>query len=944
MALEAGIKERGAMRGNWQGRKSGPRQRSGIRRLSFALLLLACLLGAVATLVIDSAQGQQVHKNPFESREPAWIKGVADAPFRETAHEMTELTAHTGQYSEHIALTAEQGSYIQYFYPTPKAPIGDELSASLFVKSNRPGMQLLARLVLPHERGAGALDERLTTLLRGDQYEMVGRWQHLELRHPVKLAKEQQQLLRAELHRDVDFSEAYIDRLILNVYGGPGKADIWIDDLEIGPVIDSSTFQTTSRPAAGGAKTGDIAPQRARNRAALVELRQDHLWVSGKRFFMRGIRHSDTPLRSLREAGFNTVWFNQSTSPAVLEEAVNLGFWIVPSIPLTTDEKRPVEPDALAREVSRFMVGDATLFWDLGGGLVAEQQDLVLHAAQAIHGADPQRPLGADVWDGFAPYSRSIDVVGTHRWPLMTTLELPLYRDWLEQRRLLARPGTYTWTWIQTHLPDWYSNLVYEHPASAGFQEPIGPQPEQIRLLTYTALAAGCRGLAFWSDRFLADSHQGRDRLLTLALLNLELQMLEPLLVSALPPRWVDSSLPEVKAAVFHTERGILALPIWVGKGAQFVPGQAAATRLSIIVPEVPIGTQAWEVSPVEVRSLQMERVIGGTRITLPEFGLTATVVFTSDNGPNGIIVRFQEQLRQMRKLAAQWAHDLAEVELDKVALVEEQLEADGHKLPDGQQLLKDARQRLRTSVEHWNNGDYRQTFQESERCLRPLRILMRAQWEQATRNLDSPVASPYAVSFFTLPRHWRFMRQLDQGTPVQNVLVGGGFEGDATRLPASWSIQQTKLDAVDFTARIVSEEPREGRQCLLLEIEPQNTILPPQALERTFLACQSPALRLPPRSLVQISGWIRIPKALKATADGALLYDSAGGEPLAVRLIGPTEWKRFVLYRRVPDSGVVSVTMALTGIGQAYFDDIRIEPLSASSTVMRPAQSVTSR
>ena len=55
------------------------------------------------------------------------------------------------------------------------------------------------------------------------------------------------------------------------------------------------------------------------------------------------------------------------------------------------------------------------------------------------------------------------------------------------------------------------------------FDEPIGPQPEQIRLLTYLALAAGCKGLGFWSDRFLADSHQGRDRLLALALLNQEL-------------------------------------------------------------------------------------------------------------------------------------------------------------------------------------------------------------------------------------------------------------------------------------------------------------------------------------------------------------------------------------------------------------------------------------
>src|SRR5262249_23245323 len=78
------------------------------------------------------------------------------------------------------------------------------------------------------------------------------------------------------------------------------------------------------------------------------------------------------------------------------------------------------------------------------------------------------------------------------------------YRAWLEQRRRLANPGTFLWSWVQTHTPEWYTQLLYERPASSAFSEPIGPQPEQIRLLTYTALGVGCRGLGFWSDRFLA--------------------------------------------------------------------------------------------------------------------------------------------------------------------------------------------------------------------------------------------------------------------------------------------------------------------------------------------------------------------------------------------------------------------------------------------------------
>ena len=93
-----------------------------------------------------------------------------------------------------------------------------------------------------------------------------------------------------------------------------------------------------------------------------------------------------------------------------------------------------------------------------------------------------------------------------------------------------------------------------------------------------------------------------------------------------------------------------------------------------------------------------------------------------------------------------------------------------------------------------------------------------------------------------------------------------------------------------------------------------------------------------PPDRQVRVSGWVALPDPIQLSADGALLFDSAGGEPLAIRLTAatrakdtdPVDWRHFTLYRRVPASGVMNVTVALTGIGRAAFDDIRIEPLIA--------------
>jgi hypothetical protein len=909
---------------------------------------------AAALTVLGLAAGQQIRREGFEGRDPLWAKGPADAAYRELAHQMTDDLQHKGQRSEMIHVAAERGTFIHYVYDAGRAPISEELSASVWVRANRPGVQLLARLVLPHERNPNNLEEPLTALVGGDVYQTASRWQRLELRRPVQLARNQQALLRAELKRDVNVEDAYIDRLVLNLYAGPGEMQVWIDDLEVGPVLDPSP---TPGPAAaqGGAgpRTGTLTGRGTQRRPAVIELDRDQLRIGGKNFFFRAIRHTDTPLDVLRAAGFNTIWLDDQTPPEVVEKAVEQGFWIVPALPVIDEPNGAPDTFLTAnttfgRRVSRFLDldPDAILFWDVGGGgLAAEQSDAVARTAQLVRSADPQRPLAADVWDGFQPYARSVNLLGVHRWPLMTSLELPEYREWLNQRRLLAGSGTFLWTWVQTHLPDWHTNMVYDQPGAAAFAEPIGPLPEQIRLLSYTALASGCRGLGFWSDRFLADSHQGRDRLLALALINQELKMLEPLLLASETPQWISTSSGEVQAAVFRTDKAVLVLPIWVGRGAQYVPGQAAVANLNITVPQVPDGTEAWEVSPGEVRPLLVERVRGGSKVTLPEFGLTTAVVFTADNAQTGLLVRLQDQARRMRKMASQWGHDLAEVELEKVSKIYADLEQQGHPVPEGRKRLEDARAHLQRCADKWNEGDYGEAYLEAKRAERPLGLLMRRAWEAAAGDLDAPVASPYAVSYFTLPRHWAFADQLKGSAPGPNVLPNGGFEEAPDRPAEAWAAQAVTLDEVRLAARRVADSPHTGKQCLLLEAAVKGQEAIPAALERTFLAIHSPAVRLQPGTPVRITAWVRIPDPVAASADGALLYDSAGGEPLAVRLKGPIKnWREFTWYRRVPASGTINVTLALTGLGKVYFDDVRIEPLQAGGAPTNGATPVSLR
>jgi hypothetical protein len=115
-----------------------------------------------------------------------------------------------------------------------------------------------------------------------------------------------------------------------------------------------------------------------------------------------------------------------------------------------------------------------------------------------------------------------------------------------------------------------------------------------------------------------------------------------------------------------------------------------------------------------------------------------------------------------------------------------------------------------------------------------------------------------------------------------------------------------------------------------------------PSVLENTRISLVSPTVKLQPGTWVQVSAWIYMSENVQGSPDGAMFYDSVGGEALAVRLTEPikkevkdgpgTRWKKYTLYRRIPASGSIYVTLALTGIGSVYFDDVTIEPLVPSA------------
>ncbi len=929
-----------------------------------SLVVFSTLVTIVPALVI--ARGQSPADGPliaardalrvdFEADDTGWVAEGGDVNRRIRSHDRTTESSHSGRQAERIALTTGSGSHLYYSYPIGRALVANDLKISVWIKADRPGAQILARVVFPRERDPDTL-QLLATLVTGSTYHSPGQWQQLDLERPDLATERQARLLRASLNRDVDTREAYVDRVMLNVYAGPGETTVLVDDLEVSPVLPDGMRLSSAVLGQPGEAAG---PQ--------IEVARDQLLVDGRPRLLRVARAPGVPPGLLKDFGFNVTAVEWPLDMEAIEQSVTSLLWLMPQLPESATRPSANGPP-LAQLIGELPFRESVLCWNVGNNLRGDAFGPVAAAARELRATSPRRPIAADVTGNFWSYSREFEMLGAHRSPIGTAMELRQYRDWLTQRRYLGRPGTYYFTWIQTAADRDRGHV----------EDDTGPAPDQLRLLTYSALAAGCRGLGFWADRTLGQPGVGRERLLELGLLNLELQLLEPYFAAGgsadtfavetmehLVKRGPGAELPagrmdmgkrrgttgsfaampkaktpqplanreEVQATVLRSDRGLVVVPIWYGKGAQFVPGQMATNDLNIVIPGVPDAAQAWLVTPADVRMLKRDRVAGGMRLTVPEFDLTSIVILTSDKA---LIDQLRLELKRSRPPAALWAIELASMQLARVRRVNDQLAALGHVQQDGFALVQSAAERLVASRGALDRDDFAASYQESLRALRALRILQRAHWEDAVKGLSVPQSSPHATSFAGLPKHWQLMSAVQAGQFGPNLISAGDFESAEALAADGWTQALDGGKGLELKATLSSQDPHRGNRSLHLQVKPAGDAALPASLDPTVAALASRPIPVRAGDVLRIRFWLRVPAAIQGSIDGAVVYDSLGGPSLAVAQAEPLEWKQFTLYRRATRSDNFSVTLGITGIGDMYIDDLVVEKLVAGPIVQQ--------
>lgn len=921
--------------------------------VSRAIAVAVCLL--LAPVGVDAGFWES-----FEGPLPSWRIVDGDASHKITRHQRVDSPVHSGAWSESITVEASGGSYLHAALDVPPVALIDELELGIWVRSDRPGIQLLARVVLP--RSIDPVTQKpVTLLLHGSVSQLAGRWERLHLREirtamarQVRIARSDNVSRATDKRLAFDIREAYIDQVRLNIYGGSGSTTIWIDDLAINGYVEVDLpLNTVARdhPSNAVQRDGEVnspgPSQREREDRSLRvashwqpgaasesslsqggEHRRRHsqiapvAWEStmlasaGKPLLPRIVEYRGEPLAHLRSLGFNAAWLENPPSLALLEEASTAGMWLVCPAPAigTPPFKNPIEP---------------ILCWHVGREL--SRRDLRITADRVTHlrrvDTTARRPVCAQVVSNIEAFSRHVDLLLLDRKVIGTSLDMEDYFHWLSASRQLARPGAAFWAKLYDRAPDDY----IEQAKALGLEEssPHVADWQSLRRMALGAVAHGVRGLVFASDsRLDGDDPLTRQRAAQYELLNLELSLIEPWAAAGRFSTTVESNDESVKAYVLQSDHTRLVLPLrsetTAGKHVQRdVGGRTPSRSLRFVVPGVPDVNRAYELSVGGLRPLTSVRIAGGKSVTLDSGAVGTLIVLTSDPRVTGELNR---RIAKIRKRAAELTHLLAaELTRDTDATLRASARIPAAAV---QPPVSEASRSLQQSRTALDGGDHHGSIRAAHAAIGAVEIARQAALPHfgILQHQDTTFSVPLDQRFNMLPASAATGSRLARASWSVNRLSGGDCENLRQMVQAGWRNVEFPQQGLATDVQLSSHFPVAGRTSLHLRAAPVAGASSPRLVESPPVWIETAAVPVRAGEIVQIQGAVRVTRPIRGGVDKLLVFDSLGGKDLGLRFGAADSWQRFVIYRAAAQTGNVSVTFALSGVGEAWIDEVTIQ------------------
>ena len=900
--------------------------------------LLYLVLSVLLSLVLQRVMlGSGLTEN-FDGPETATV--VASSPGLRVLQQRIENVDTTGHRCETIVLETDRTTQGRILFSIPESAIIDEFLAHVRLRCDHPSARLACQIVLPSVQSQDGQPIRI--FVSGSPSTTTLRWQSLAIENLPSILRSQLPALRAQYGPQMSLDGATICGLAVEIPLGIDRCTVSIDDVSI------SGLNTAARPKAITSSPSMLLQQDVQNiaKATTTEhagLVRGVLEVDGKPFFPRAIEHRGEPLTALAQLGFNCIQLHEPASTTLLAEAEQAGIWIIcppptlPDVDLTEPEKLP----AFSEKWNR------VLLWDMGRSLSSEDIPRLAEQVRRLRICDRRqgRPIIASADSGLREISRHLDMLVAHRAVLGTSLELANYLTWLQQRPRLARPGTPLLATLATEVD---SRTAKQAALLSGTGNNGLPVDEESLLgAAFTAIAAGSRGILFRSARPLnGTDNETVTRATAVQTVNLELETISAWGASGRFTADAETSDPEVRAMVIEASRSRIVL-IWRSvQGGQIMARHYRGDiprheqPLNILIPGIPEAHRPWEITHSTLRPLQHRRVTGGVAMTLDNFHAAAVILISNDPSATAHV---QELVRRNAPTAALLARAQAANAIARTSRLAAELppKALGH-FPVTE-MITEAQQEAQYA-EAMIAQDPTAAVKKLERSRAIAGQLERLFWERGVTATGSMVASPLTTSSATLSDHWRMIEALQSTNAGINLLKGGHMEEINTLSSTGWRHFVRPTDQVKGSVELSTRAPADGKRSLRIFATANNSEEAPVVIETPPIWITTPPINAAAGTLLEIVAKVRVPNTIEGSVDGLLVFDSYGGPALAERVNKTESWRRLVLYRIVPPAQPgndgspgelpppLTVTFALTGLGEAQIDSVSVKPLTRGS------------
>lgn len=871
----------------------------------------------------DSAATWKLSETDCQIPSQYWLLGDSVEEYR-SAPKSTRIHFKSGWGTKALVARAIEPAYLI-----------SELNPTVWIKATRPKIQLLVRVVLPRTKDPNETGP-MTVLLPGPVYTNTDRWQKLEFSDAdipmAKLLEEAAWKLRAKYSAKVDTGEAYVDKVVLNIYTGPGSSTVWIDDLQIDGAVEATVadqvlfdmpHQKTDLPVQ--IQTVGYAQNETR-RPSLAQTNNTVLEVRGQPFFARSIQHNGEPFEVLKEMGFNTIELPNAATVQQMMHARRLDMWVV-CPPPDSAGLQPISAEY-----------DRVLAWSLGNNLSGRVLQRAKTTIEEIRHSDfrENRPVIGFVDSGWFEFGRVCDILSGGFEPIGGSFVLSHYSDWIQQRAQMADKSVPIWATIQTET---LQSIKNQTVAIAGRVPPLPVEPAQLKFMAYEAIAGGARGMRFTShDRLDSADPVARLRSLSLRWLNAHLAQLQPWICGGAVVKRTHSANRSQQLTTLSTDRSRLTLIQRTSQYETWVAGATPVSSFKFSDDSLTSSEQAYHLSENGLIPLDQGRVIAGHQMTVENCGPLEAIVITQEPM---IINRLSESyamigtpsLAQMRlELVQQW--------LAMAQLINGQLGRLGHSQPRASGQINEANNALRQAQALIERGSAMSANRLLYTADQHLAFARHSVLSSARSQFSSTTSSPLLTHVSLVPIHFDLINKIRPEDWQPNGLAGGDFENLQQMTAQGWENHRANEQNFITHVELTMTAAVDGERALSMSVAPGDTQLESDTLvDRTPLWIKSSKVPVKAGQFVRIHGWVKVPKIISGSHDGLMIIDSIGGSELAERIAVTSGWREFSVYRCPTQDTELQLTMALTGMGQALLDEFSVRVIDLPTPNVRQAR-----